>query len=588
MPGSSLTSLDASIGTAAGRMTPAGWVPTEGSYAFVLGSDVPNVRRKVHTDEFVEIEQSADFSAGKLVRIRAHVRPTSTTSGLSWQLAFRVNRADRVVHVLSRELDRADIAIPISQVASPFTLGAQLRLVGTAGTYEVEIPAAYVDEVIIEDPPARIGLINRVPEPGETDVPISTSITLEVANLISTDAVNDVHIYVDGVLAYDSTVGECNGFTVQTSQIGGVYDVYFDITPPAPFDGESVVKVRVVAESTSVNASIDETYSFTTADIRPPRIESAIALDRQTVRVRFDEPVRQVSSGDTNDALNTENWAFSLHALTPEVPSVRLTAVTISHYDTMTVDISTNTEMTARVLYVITGTNIEDMSRNVVQAPYNFAVFAGYECVAPEARRFDLIDFIPVMNVSEDVSRDLQKFIACLQEPTNLILCDIDDWSDILDPDVAPERFVDVMLSEAGNPFDFDLSLTDKRRLMRVLVPIYKSKGTDAGIINAIRFFLGIEVTITTPAFDGIWDLGVSELGVDTVLGTSDPASLYTFVIHTPIELSDEQRTRIIKIADYMKAAHTHFRIEEPPPAPVEPNHWELGLSELGVNTHLH
>ena len=192
------------------------------------------------------------------------------------------------------------------------------------------------------------------------------------------------------------------------------------------------------------------------------------------------------------------------------------------------------------------------------------------------------------MNVSEDVSRDLQKFIACLQEPTNLILCDIDDWSDILDPDIAPERFVDVMLSEAGNPFDFDLSLTDKRRLMRVLVPIYKSKGTDAGIINAIRFFLGIEVTITSSAFDGIWDLGVSELGVDTMLGTSDPASLYTFVIHTPIELSDEQRTRIIKIADYMKAAHTHFRIEEPPPAPIEPNHWELGLSELGVNTHLH
>jgi len=66
-----------------------------------------------------------------------------------------------------------------------------------------------------------------------------------------------------------------------------------------------------------------------------------------------------------------------------------------------------------------------------------------------------------------------------------------------------------------------------------VLVDIYREKGTDSGIRNAIRFFLGREVAITSYAGEALI-LGESLLGEDWVLGPSSAFSAYTFevVVH--------------------------------------------------------
>jgi hypothetical protein len=145
------------------------------------------------------------------------------------------------------------------------------------------------------------------------------------------------------------------------------------------------------------------------------------------------------------------------------------------------------------------------------------------------------------------------------------------------------------MLADLGNPFDFALDDIGKRRLVRVLVPIYRQKGTDPGIINAVRFFSGLEVTIEVPAFDDGWLLGVGELGVDSSLGTSDLRARLSFWIRSAIVLTPEQRSQILKIGNYMKRAETHILgILEPEAIPDEPSHWELGLSELGVDTYMH
>ena len=43
------------------------------------------------------------------------------------------------------------------------------------------------------------------------------------------------------------------------------------------------------------------------------------------------------------------------------------------------------------------------------------------------------------------------------------------------------------------------------------------------------------------------------------------------------------------EIGNYMKRAETHILgIPEPEAPPDEPSHWELGLSELGVDTYMH
>lgn len=61
----------------------------------------------------------------------------------------------------------------------------------------------------------------------------------------------------------------------------------------------------------------------------------------------------------------------------------------------------------------------------------------------------------------------------------------------------------------------------------------------------------------------------------------------YHFIVSVPEELTDAQREIQILILDYMKAHHQHYSIIEP----VDPNfvdHWEVGLSEVGLNTYVH
>lgn len=163
-----------------------------------------------------------------------------------------------------------------------------------------------------------------------------------------------------------------------------------------------------------------------------------------------------------------------------------------------------------------------------------------------------------------------------------MILCDVDRWTDIVDVDVAAERYVDQMLVGLGNPFDFDLSLDDKRRLAKTLVKIYQRKGTTIGIVDVVRFFLGLDVTIDAWNTSTGWILGVSELGFDTILAPGTSRERYTFDVISGVALTDDQRARIRELVTYMKPAHTHLGSIIEPTIPDVIDHLELGLSELG------
>jgi phage tail-like protein len=195
---------------------------------------------------------------------------------------------------------------------------------------------------------------------------------------------------------------------------------------------------------------------------------------------------------------------------------------------------------------------------------------------------------LPKHNRRDDTTGDLWRFIACLQEVTDLLLADVDRWPDIFDLERAPEDFVDLILFDLGNPFPFELDLLGKRRLASVLVEMYRQKGTAKGIQNAVRFFLGIEIAAITAFASDALILGESELGVDWVLGPSDRFARYAFNVEVSRILGTEERRRLRAIVEYLKPAHTHFvDLVEPLPV-VLPDHWELGVSELGTESELH
>lgn len=319
------------------------------------------------------------------------------------------------------------------------------------------------------------------------------------------------------------------------------------------------------------------------AELATLRVVGAQARELARVRVSFDHEVQQVDIAGPDDALNPARYALTRLS----APAVEAVVAAVEPVTSSAVDLLSDVPLTPAASYRVDVEGVADVLGVVIGAADGTAVFTGFVPPRPASRVFDLYRLLPEINRREDETGDLQRFLACLQEVTDLVLVDIDRFTDILDPDLAPELFVDLMLGELGNPFSFDLSTTDKRRLLNVLVAMYREKGTAVGIINAIRFFLGLEVQITAYAGEAL-ALGDSLLGEDWLLGPSNRFAALAFEVVSPRLLAAEERRRLRQIVDYLKPAQTHFaRLVEPVlPETVEPI--ELGQSELGESWILH
>ena len=63
---------------------------------------------------------------------------------------------------------------------------------------------------------------------------------------------------------------------------------------------------------------------------------------------------------------------------------------------------------------------------------------------------------------------------------------------------------------------------------------------------------------------------------------------MYAFNVEVARILTERERRQLRAIVEYLKPSHTHFvDLVEPLPL-IAPDHWELGISELGVTTDLH
>lgn len=441
----------------------------------------------------------------------------------------------------------------------------------------LELPGLYVDTVAAQVAVGHPTLINRDPGPGETGVPLEWFIALDIIDP-GPEGIDraTTRILVDDVLAFEggSTPELKPGFDGPRSdvqQAGDTLRVVID--PTAPFTSQGLVSVRVVTATVGGVHALDETYAFVAEDRTPPRVVAAQAIGPKVVRIGFDEPVTV-----------TDPLGFSFDALDrPAVPVVAVDAES----DGAAVRVTLDTELTPDVRYRVTVAGVEDAKENPVAAPNDSAVFTGYRPPRPAERRFDLWSMLPRYNRREDATGDLRRFIDCLQEVVELLLAEGDRFSDVFDLERAPEDFLDLILHDLGNPFPFDLGEIDKRRLASVLVEMYRQKGTAVGIKNAIRFFLGIDITAITPFHGSTLVLGESELGVDWELGPSDRFARYAFDVAVDVPLTDAERRQIRAIVEYLKPSHTHFvDLIGPTPTPSV-HHWALGLSELGVTTEL-
>jgi phage tail-like protein len=443
---------------------------------------------------------------------------------------------------------------------------------------EVELPSLVLDAVAAVVAASRPLLLNRDPAPEEQGVPLSSAITLELLDPGS-DGIDlaATRVWVGDQLAFDGALvppiqpafaGPQSGLTLEPDLLRLTLD------PTVPFASQAQVLMRVVAQVKGGGGFLDETYAFSAEDRTSPRLVAAVALAPKRLRLGFDEPL-----------LLTDPQGFSFLAL--DLPAVPLAVVDATASGTL-LDLEFAREMTPDVRYRVRVTGVTDLHGNPILPPFDEVIFAGFRPRRPRDRRFDLWPMLPRHNRRSDTTGDLARFIACLQEVVDLLLADIDRFPDLFDLERAPEPFLDLILQDLGNPFAFDLDTLSKRRLAAVLVEMVQQKGTAVGVRNAVRFFLGVDVTAITPLAGAALVLGESLLGEDWELGPSDRFARYAFDVRVSRALSEQERRRLRVLVNYLKPAHTHFvDLLEPLPPPV-PKHWELGLSDLDDTSLLH
>jgi phage tail-like protein len=438
---------------------------------------------------------------------------------------------------------------------------------------EFTLPIVLIDDAHGESPDSRLIVINTDPGDDEVGAPRGGAITFDIIDTVTPEdgvKADTIEVTIEGALAWSNEAAQA-GFSGSASALDGG-GIRLTITRAANFDSSQVVNVTVAAASIDGDADVESSWSFTIEDYSAPELIGAIAAGHRQVNLIFDEPV-QIPDGSTFEISSTS------------APAVEV-AVVSSAVDGATIILTLDRDLSPGASYEVTVNGVTDLVENEIAAD-STASFAGFTCRQPSGRRFRLWEMIPRYNRLADDTGDLKILIDAWQELVDLTLCDIDNFSDIYDIERTSEAGVDLLLFQLGCPFETALlPVVKKRRLVGALTGIYQSKGTIRGMVNAIRFFLGIEVEIR-PIGHGLMRLGISELGDNWVLGTSDRRLIYSFVVESPVILSDEDRESMRSIVMYMKPVREHLAAIIEPADEPEDDHWILGLSELGVGTIL-
>ncbi|MDD5542870.1 MAG: hypothetical protein PHX83_06815 [Acidobacteriia bacterium] len=307
---------------------------------------------------------------------------------------------------------------------------------------------------------------------------------------------------VPGTIIVSVDGGAATTYTVDATMLSLVYPVTaVDIANLLPS----------LIDGTTAHANDDGTvslYSVTVGDA------ATLQVTGGTMNAVLQFPTMLVTGNDSS-ALSASNYTIARNNVYPAV-AVHLTPQSVEAVDAAltTFDLAVQWPMTPQAPYEIAvAADVTDHAGNAIDATADTAAFLGFQPPIPAGR----VTKFPIPQAAYDVddTQELRAFINALEEVWNLQLTDIDNLSDVWDPDVVDETRLDLHLKDQGNPFtwaELDLTLAERKKLLRVLPDLYNYRGTDPGIEAAILTLLGIECHVASAMLD-VWTLGVSLLG---------------------------------------------------------------------------
>lgn len=166
-------------------------------------------------------------------------------------------------------------------------------------------------------------------------------------------------------------------------------------------------------------------------------------------------------------------------------------------------------------------------------------------------------DFLPeVFREDEALGGFLLAFEKMLSGPSEVL----DGMQDYFDPQATPIEFLNWLAGWVALNLREDWNENTKREFLQKIVPLYRKRGTKAGLEKMLNIYTRLNVQIHDhhrPLQIGV----TSTVGVDTILGSSTP---HYFLVELTMDVLDplafSRNQQIARaIIDREKPAHTYY-----------------------------
>lgn len=181
-----------------------------------------------------------------------------------------------------------------------------------------------------------------------------------------------------------------------------------------------------------------------------------------------------------------------------------------------------------------------------------------------------------------DFTTDIKKLVANIYEIDDLtgvmsIVLDaigvqldedktlVDDFTTIFDADRCNAQYLPYLAKEFGWDLDTNLTEYHQRKIVKLLMAIYREKGTKQGIISLIYLMLAVEATVTDINDYWVgWQIGIHQIGMTTHIGIGEQEPyMYHFYVNFPRALSTSERLAAHTLVKFMRPVHTHYTFIE-------------------------
>jgi phage tail-like protein len=147
-----------------------------------------------------------------------------------------------------------------------------------------------------------------------------------------------------------------------------------------------------------------------------------------------------------------------------------------------------------------------------------------------------------------------QRMMAALDEVLAPIFSTLDCWDSYLDPNLAPEDFLDWLGSWVGVQIDQTWSVERRRQLIQDAVGIYRLRGTHLALAAHIKLYCGV-----TPQIEESGGCTWSQTAMNPLPGSPHPHLTVKLSVADDVPVN---RTTLSRIIDESRPAHVPFSLE--------------------------